>query len=213
MGGTITENIAGPHLSISVSSIYPSCIYFLSIYVSLLYVSLIYFSASLSIQPPFHHTYQSIYLSCLSIIYLLILYLPIISISICLFIYSFTHSSIPLIYPFRYPICHPYLFIYLPPLSMSLIYFSASLSIDPPFHPSYLSIYLSYPSYPSIICLSTYAPIYPSICLSRLSFYLVSHPFFHSTYVSYLCIICIYLSLSHLCICMFSPLFQVSTQT
>ena len=165
VGGTITENIAGPHLSISVSSVYPSCIYFLSLYVSLLCVSLIYFSASLSIQPPFHRTYQSIYLSCLSIIYLLILYLPIISIPICLFIYSFTHSSIPLIYPFRYPICHPYLSLYLPPLSMSLIYFSASLSIDPPFHPSYLPICLSYPSYPSIICLPMHLSTHQSISL------------------------------------------------
>ena len=156
------------------------------------------------ISPFISPAYQSSIYS--SSIYLLSLF-PSVSSSIHSPILPF-HSSIHLGI-----LCHPYLSIYLPPLSMSLIYFSASLSIDPPFHPSYLSIYLSYPSYPSIICLSTYAPIYPSICLSRLSFYLVSHPFFHYTYVSYLCIICIYLSLSHLCICMFSPLFQVSTQT
>ena len=40
------------------------------------YFSVIYFSVSPSIHPPFHPSYLSIYLSCLSISYPLILYLP-----------------------------------------------------------------------------------------------------------------------------------------
>ena len=66
-------------------------------------------------------------------------------------------------------------------------------------HPSYLSIYLSYPSIMSINhLLPTYPPIYPSIYLSRPSFYLFIQPFFHSTYVSHLSIISLSLSSTYL---------------
>lgn len=209
MGGTITENIAGPHLSISVSSVYPSCIYFLSIYVSLLCVSLIYFSASLSIQPlsivlisPFiSPVYQSSIYS--SSIYLLSLF-PSVSSSIHSPILPF-HSSIHL---GILSVIHIYPFICLLYLCLS----SISLPLYPLIHPSILHMYPFvcpiHHIHQSSVSLCTYLPINLS-----LSSYLVIHPFFHSTYVSYLCIICIYLSLSHLCICMFSPLFQVSTQT
>ena len=187
VGGTITENIAGPHLSISVSSIYPSCIYFLSIYVSLLYVSLIYFSASLSIQPPFRHTYQSIYLSCLSIIYLLILYLPIISISICLFIYSFTHSSIPLIYPFGYPLSS--ISIHLSASSIYVSHLFLCLSIHWSTLPSLISIHLSVLSIISINHLSVYLCTYLPINLSLSSVFLSSQP---SILPFHLCILSMY---------------------
>ena len=70
--------------------------------------------------------------------------LTVISILICLFIYSSTHSSIPLIYPSRYPIYHPHLSIYLSPPPMSLS--SISLSLSPSIHPPTPRIYpLIYP--------------------------------------------------------------------
>lgn len=180
-------------------------IMYLSFYLA---ISLSSISLSLSpfIHPSIPHIYPFISPVYQSAIHSSFTYLPIISILICLFIYSSTHSSIPLIYPSRYPIYHPYLSIYLSPLSTSLS--SISLSLYPLIHPP---IRLIYPficpihlSYLSIICLPTYPPIYPSIYLSHPSFYLFVQPFFHSTYVSHLSIICLFLSLIYVPVTVFS---------
>ena len=65
-------------------------------------------------------------------------------------------------------------------------------------HPSYLSIYLSYPSIISINhLLPTYPPIYPPIYLVRLFIYSSNHFSIPLTYPIYLSS----LSLSHLHIC------------
>ena len=56
------------------------------------------------IHPSIPHIYPFISPVYQSAIHSSFTYLPIISILICLFIYSSTHSSIPLIYPSRYPI-------------------------------------------------------------------------------------------------------------
>ena len=84
---------------------------------------------------------------------------------------------------------------------ISLIYFSVSLSIDPPSHPSYLSIYLSYPSIVSINHLPTYLSTYLPINLSISSVFLSIRP---TVLPFHLCIPSIYhlsVSLTHLRTC------------
>ena len=172
----MTENRAGPHLSIPISSMYLPIMH-LSFYLAIS-LSSIYLPLSPLIHPSIPRIYPLIFPVYQSAIHSSSTYLPIISI----LIYPFIYSSIPLIYPSRYPIYHPYLSIYLSisSISVSLIYFSASLSIHPPFHPLYLSMYLSCLSisYPLILYLPTY------YLYSHLSFYLFIHPFFHSTHLS-----------------------------
>ena len=137
MGGTITENIAGPHLSISVSSIYPSCIYFLSMSLSSMSLSSIslplcpFSHLSIILISPFlSPAYQSSIYS--SSIYLLSLF-PSVSSSIHSPILPF-HSSIHL---GILSVIHIYSSICLLYLCLS----SISLPLYPLIHPSIPHMY------------------------------------------------------------------------
>ena len=164
------------------------------------YLAISLSSISLSLPPFIHpsipHIYPFISPVYQSAIHSSSTYLPIISILICLFIYSSTHSSIPLIYPSRYPIYHPYLSIYLSPLSTSLS--SIALSLYPLIHPP---IRLIYPficpihlSYLSIICLlPIHLSTHQSIYLIRLFIYSSNRPSIPLMYPIYLSSV----SLSH----------------
>ena len=102
----MTENRAGPHLSIPISSIYLPIMH-LSFYLAIS-LSSIYLPLSPFIHPSIPCIYPCISPVYQSAIHSSSTYLPIISI----LIYPFIYSSIPLIYPSRYPIYHPYLSIY-----------------------------------------------------------------------------------------------------